>query len=271
MRALHLHLISDSTGETVGMVARAAVAQFERVDPIEHNWSLVRTQAQIVKVLEEIKTHPGVVLYTLVEADLRDLLESACRQLQVPCVSVLAPVAHALSSYLGEVMSDQPGRQHAMDEDYFQRIEAMQFTLAHDDGQSLHDIGGAEVILVGVSRTSKTPTCMYLANRGIKTANVPYVPGRPFPDQVLAARNAMIVGLTANPNRLVEVRQQRLQSIKSGEHTDYVDFELVREEITEARRLYNQHHWPVIDVSRRSIEETAAAVLELYRHRNGVG
>ena len=269
-RIFHLHLVSDATGETINSVARACMAQFEGVEVVEHAWTLVRTKGQLDKVLAAIESHPGIVLFTMVNETLRATLQDGCRPLQVPCIPVLDPIIGALASHLGLEARGQPGKQHALDAEYFGRIDAMSFALAHDDGQSTWDIEAADVLLVGVSRTSKTPTCIYLANRGIKAANVPMVPGCPLPPELREVRRPLVVGRTKDPNQLVQVRRNRLRILAEAQETDYVDPESVRREVAEARRLFAAHGWPVIDVSRRSIEETAAAIIQLLsRHRGG--
>jgi [pyruvate, water dikinase]-phosphate phosphotransferase / [pyruvate, water dikinase] kinase len=265
----HLHLVSDATGDTVHSVARACLVQFEGAEAIEHIWSMVRTKTQVERIVAAIAAHPGVVLYTLVNETLRQPLIEGCRRLQVPAIPVLDPVIGALASYLGRQSRGLPGQQHLLDSEYFQRIDAMTFALAHDDGQSAFGIDTADVVLVGVSRTSKTPTCIYLANRGIKAANVPVVPGMPLPPELLVAKQPLIVGLTNDPERLIQVRKNRLSMLHQDERTDYTDIEAVREEVGNARRLFAEHHWPVIDVTRRSIEETAAAILKLLARRHG--
>lgn len=263
----HLHLVSDSTGETVKIVARAALAQFEDTQAIEHVWSLIRAPLQLDRVVAAVKANPGVVLFTLVDRAVREALIEGCRPLQVPCIPVLERVILGLGSYLGMESRDKPGRQHIMDAEYFQRIDAMHFVLGHDDGQATRDLSQAEVVLVGVSRTSKTPTCFYLANRGIKAANVPIVPGVPLPEQLTNLRGPLIVALTKSPDRLVQVRRNRLKMLSEDTETDYIDPERVKEEVAAARRLFAQKGWPVIDVSRRSIEETAATILQLLDER----
>ena len=264
----HLHLVSDSTGETLITVARAAAAQYEGVSAIEHVYPLVRSSTQLDRVISEIGAAPGIVLYTLVDQELSGRLEEACRDTGSPMLSVLSPVHSLFQSYLGTASTPRPGAQHMLNAEYFRRIDAMNFTLMHDDGQLPHDINEAEVVLIGVSRTSKTPTAIYLANRGVKTANVPLVPGVPLPEAVETARKPLIVGLVASPERIVQIRQNRLLSLKADDDTDYVDRDRVAEEIAHSRRLCSRHNWPMIDVTRRSIEETAAAILDLYRaHR----
>lgn len=261
----HLHLVSDATGETINSVTRACLVQFEGIDPVEHVWSLIRTKGQMDKALRGIEENPGPVLFTLINEKLRWPLIDTCRRLGVPCISVLDPVIHTLAGYFGVEISGQPGLQHALDAEYFERMDAMNFALSHDDGQLHSDLNAADVILVGVSRTSKTPTCIYLANRGIKAANVPVVPGCPMPDELLVTEGPLIIGLTKDPARLVQVRRNRLRMIaESEDETDYVDLEAVREEVSFARKLCNQNQWPIIDVTRRSIEETAATIMSLF-------
>jgi [pyruvate, water dikinase]-phosphate phosphotransferase / [pyruvate, water dikinase] kinase len=263
MREFHLHLVSDATGETINSVARACVSQFDEVRPVEHFWNLVRTQRQLDLVIEGITQNPGLVMFTLVDDLLRRRLQDVCRDLVVPCIPVLDNLIAALGAYLGMESRSQPGRQHMLNAEYFGRMDAMDFAIAHDDGQSQRNLSEADVILVGVSRTSKTPTCIYLANRGIKAANVPFVPGVPLPPELATNKRALIVGLTKDPERLIQIRRNRLKMLNQSDETSYVDPEAVRNELTEARRHYTRQGWPVIDVTRRSIEETAAEVMML--------
>jgi regulator of PEP synthase PpsR (kinase-PPPase family) len=263
----HFHLISDASGETIRALTRACLVQFEEVPKVEHHWSMVRTKRQMRPVLEGIEAHPGMVLYTLVNMAIRDFLETECRRLKVPCVSVLDPVMVALQSYIGTKGHARPGHQHQLDAKYFDRIEAMDFALATDDGQRVVDYLEADVVLVGVSRTSKTPTCIYLANQGIKAANIPFVPGAKLPDFLFRENAPLIVGLTKDPQRLVQIRRTRLKALQQMDDTDYTDPEVVKREVRDAHRFYVEHGWPVIDVTRRSIEETAAAVLGLLDRR----
>jgi regulator of PEP synthase PpsR (kinase-PPPase family) len=269
MENFHFHLVSDATGETVASVARACLVQFEGAEPIWHAWSLVRTKRQLNNVVSGIESNPGMVMFTLVNPNLRSSLEEACHNLQIPCISILDPAIAALSSYLGVKSRQKPGLQHALDAEYFNRIDAITYVLAHDDGQSPRDLNEADVVLVGVSRTTKTPTCIYLANRGIKAANVPLVPGCPLPAELITATKPLIVGLTKDPARLVQVRRNRLRILKQEEATNYIDLESVKNEIGAARRVFARYKWPVIDVTRRSIEEVAAAVLQLHDRREG--
>jgi regulator of PEP synthase PpsR (kinase-PPPase family) len=268
LKQFHLHLVSDATGETINSVARACVAQFDDVKPIEHFWNLVRTPRQLDMVVDGIKDNPGLVMFTLVDEGLRRRLQEVCREIQVPCIPVLDPLINALAAYLGLESHGQPGRQHMLDAEYFGRMDAMDFALAHDDGQATWDLHEADVILVGVSRTSKTPTCIYLANRGIKAGNIPFVPGCPLPPEIEQLKRPLFVGLTKDPDRLIQIRRNRLRLLNQTEDTSYVDPEVVRAEVSEARRFYARHGWPVIDVTRRSIEETAAEIMMLLARRD---
>jgi [pyruvate, water dikinase]-phosphate phosphotransferase / [pyruvate, water dikinase] kinase len=263
----HLHMVSDATGETVRGVVRACLVQFEGIAVIEHIWPLVRTKGQLEKVLSAIEQTPGLVLFTLVDTKLQSPLIDGLRRLKVPYISILDPVIGALSNYLDRQSRNQPGRQHELDAEYFSRIDAMHYVLSHDDGQGTWDLDQADVVLVGVSRTSKTPTCVYLANRGIKAANIPIVPGVPVPLELLKATAPLVVGLINDPQQLVHIRRNRLRLLKESEDTDYTDIETVKSELVAARRLFAEQGWPVIDVTRRSIEETAATILQLHADR----
>lgn len=260
----HLHLISDSTGETLNAVAKAACAQFDMGRPLEHFYPLVRNRKQLDRAFLELEASPGLVLHTMVNAELREALEVRCRELGLPSVAVLDPVMSTLGSYLGVEESHRPGAQHELDARYFSRIEALNYTMAHDDGQSTSTLYQADVVLIGVSRTSKTPTCIYLANRGIKAANIPIVSGVPLPEELHAIKGPLIVGLVVNPERLLHIRKNRLLSLKAETDTEYVDLDAIRAELVIARKLFAEKGWPVIDVTRRSIEETAAEVLALH-------
>lgn len=266
----HLHMISDSTGETLMGVMRASVAQFENAEPIEHLFALVRAPKQLDRALEHVANYPGVVMYTMVNPELRRTLEDRCAELGIPAIAVLDPVEATLSSYLGAPMMGRAGAQRALDADYYRRIEAMNYSMAHDDGQG-DDLAGADVILLGISRTSKTPTSVYLGHRGVRTANIPLVPGAVLPEEIYTLTRPLIVGLTASPERIIQIRRNRLLNLKEDRSTDYVDETRVKEEVIFAKRLFAKHGWPSIDVTRRSIEETAAKVINmLNEHRNTV-
>ena len=251
-------------------MARACLVQFDGAQAVEHVWSMVRTRSQIERVIAGVEANRGVVLFTLVSDTLRGLLQEGCRRIQAPAIPVLDPVIGALASYLGRESRGLPGKQHLLDSEYFARIDAMTFALNHDDGQSSWGLNDADVCLVGVSRTSKTPTCLYLANRGIKAANVPFVPGVPLPPELLEAKHPLIVGLTNDPERLIQLRRNRLDLLHHDQATEYTNIDAVRAEVREARRVFVERHWPVIDVTRRSIEETAAAIMKLLARRHGV-
>ena len=264
----HLHLISDSTGETLIAAGRAVAAQYQDVSSIEHVYPLVRSRAQLERAIAEIEAAPGIVLFTLVDPELSERLQTACRDIGSPALSVLQPILDLFQAYLGTPSTPRPGAQHVLNADYFTRIDALNFTMLHDDGQEGESYEKADVLLLGVSRTSKTPTSIYLANRGIKTANIPLVPGVPLPARVTQLRQPLIVGLIASPERIVQIRQNRLLTLNAEQDTPYVDKISVTEEVAQSRRLFAQNQWPMIDVTRRSIEETAAAILDLYRmHR----
>jgi len=266
-KEFYVHLVSDATGETLNAIARAALAQFEGVKVNEQFYALVRSSRQLARAIDHIKEEPGLVFFTLVNPDLRKELQSACASLGIPSYDVLeAPIA-AMRQFLGAAESHRPGGQHDLDQRYQERIEALNFTIAHDDGQNLDRLEEAQVVLTGASRTSKTPTCVYLAIRGIRAANVPLVPGMPLPRELLNATKPLIVGLWASPDRLVQVRRNRLNTLGEVRDTTYVDLDAVRAEVTATRKLFDAHEWPVIDVSRRSVEETAAAVLNLLAER----
>ena len=264
----HLHLISDSTGETLITVARAAAAQYTKVMLVEHVHPLLRSSKQLDRVLAEIEETPGIVLYTLLQQNLADRLEQRCRELGLPCLSILGPVLHLFQAYLGAESTHKVGAQHTLNADYFRRIDALNYTMMHDDGQQADDLEEADVLLIGVSRTSKTPTSIYLANRGVKTANVPLVPGVPLPPAIERLKHPLVVGLYASPERIVQIRQNRLLGLKAHRDDDkYIDQQAVADEVAASRRLCAKHDWPLIDVTRRSIEETAAAVLALLGER----
>ncbi|MEN3975347.1 pyruvate, water dikinase regulatory protein [Emcibacter sp. SYSU 3D8] len=267
MQRFHLHLVSDATGETLSSVAKAALAQFEGFDAMEHMHAMLRSTKQMELALAAIQRTPGLVLYTLVDRELRTQLEEGCRALGMLSIAVLDPVMDAFGRFLGAEGSGRPGQQHEMNAEYFGRIEAMGFTMAHDDGLRTDDLHQADIILLGVSRTSKTPTGIYLANRGLKVANIPIVPGVSLPEELDGLKRPLIVALTVSPDRLVHIRRTRMRALSEPEDTAYADPEAVTEEITAARRLYLKRGWPIIDVTRRSIEETAAAIYSLYQRR----
>ena len=264
---LHLHLLSDSTGETLEVIAKSCLAQFDDVEAVRHLWPMVRSEGHLDRVLDDIERRPGLLIYTLVNSNIRRELERKCRRRGINAVSALDPVVDALSAVLGQEAKARPGRQHALDAAYFARVDAIQFTIAHDDGVGHENWEEADVVLAGVSRSSKTPTSIYLANRGFKVANIPLVPESPPPPALFKLKHPMVVGLTTNPDRLIQIRRNRLLSLNQAAETDYVDLEAVNAELAYARRLFADNGWPVIDVTRRSIEETAAAIVKLVTER----
>ncbi|MEM8971134.1 MAG: pyruvate, water dikinase regulatory protein [Pseudomonadota bacterium] len=270
----HLHLVSDSTGETLTTIAKAASVQYPQIRAIEHVYPLVRTERQLDRVLQEVQSAPGVVLYTIVDRELSSVLERRCRELQVPTLHVLDPIMKVFESYLGAPQTPVVAGQHTLDADYFQRIDALNFTMAHDDGRLPDDVRQADIIILGISRTSKTPTSIYLAQRGYKTSNVPLVPSVPLPQQLQQAGDVFVVGLVASPDRISEIRRNRVRFLADRDMGSYVDREEIAREVRDSRRLFAKHGWPVIDVTRRSIEETAATIIKLYTDRqdnNSVG
>jgi regulator of PEP synthase PpsR (kinase-PPPase family) len=267
MIRLHLHLLSDSTGETLENIAKAGLAQFDGVETIKHFWPMVRSEGHLDRVMAEIVQRPGLIIFTLVNLEVRRRLESRCISLGLPMVSALDPVIEALSRMLGQEAKARPGRQHMLDAAYFARVEAIQFTIAHDDGVGAEDWEEADIVLAGVSRSSKTPTSIYLANRGYKVANIPLIVESPPPPSLFTLKNPLLVGLTTSPDRLVQVRRNRLLSLNQSPETAYVDQEAVAAELALARRIFSDQGWPVIDVTRRSIEETAAAIINLVNER----
>ncbi len=264
----HLHLVSDSTGETLITVARAVAAQYANVTAVEHVYPLVRSQKQLDRVLTEIEEAPGIVLFTLLEKDLVGRLEAKCQEINSPSLSIIGPVMQLFQAYLGAATTGRVGAQHTLNAEYFKRIDALNYTMMHDDGQHTEGLEDADVVLVGVSRTSKTPTSIYLANRGVRTANVPLVPGIPLPQQLETLQKPLVVSLHATPERLIQVRQNRMLSMGSDNTgDDYIDRQSVTAEVTFARKLSAKYGWALLDVTRRSIEETAAAVMKLLADR----
>lgn len=265
----NVHLVSDSTGETLAGVVRATCAQFDAILPLEHSYFLVRSARQLERVLRDIEAAPGIVMYTLSNIDHRGMLERRCEELAIPCVAVLDPILDTMSRYLGQELNHRVGASRTLNAEYFRRMDALDFAMYHDDGQLVVDLAKADVILVGVSRTSKTPTSVYLAHRGVKAANVPMVPGVPLPPELFAPQRPLVVGLTISADRLVHVRRNRLAAMKETRAGEYTEEDAVRREVMEAQKLFEREGWPTIDVSRRSVEETAAAVLNLLAEHRG--
>ncbi len=266
----HLHLVSDATGTTLLGLSRACLAQFENIEPVQKFWPLVRTPKQLERVIARIEANPGPVIFTLVNKEMRGRLQDRCDALGIPCIPVLDPIIRGLSSYLGIHAVGVPGLQHTMDDAYFSRVSAIDYAMRHDDGRNYDGLEKADVILVGVSRTSKTPTSIYLARRGIKAANIPLVPQVKIPEEVFEHSHPLYVGLTESARRLIELRRNRLKADDEEEkrkfpENEYLDEEKIEEEVRKARRLFSKQCWPVIDVTKRSIEETAAEIMSLLQ------
>jgi regulator of PEP synthase PpsR (kinase-PPPase family) len=266
-KLINLHLISDSTGETLSSVARAVLSQFESVETNDFIWPLIRTKSQIDKVIEAIRKQPGIVLYTIVKDDLIEDLKKACYELQVPCIPVLSHIIVEFSNYLRENINHVVGRQHLLDNDYFSRVDAISYTINHDDGQSTWDLYEADVVIIGVSRTSKSPTSVYLSCRGYKVANIPFVSFDTIPNSLYDLRKPLIVGLVINPEKLIQIRQTRLSSIGSEVSSEYIDLESIKMEINESRKLFARLNCPIIDVTKRSVEETSAKIIQLLQEK----
>jgi regulator of PEP synthase PpsR (kinase-PPPase family) len=263
----HMHMVSDATGETLNTVARAATAYYAGYQPIEHIYTLVRTSRQLDRMIGEVEKQPGIVLYTIADTKLKTEIEQRCEALSIPCISILDPVIASLATYLNAKSKPHIGGQHVLNAEYFQRIDALNYTMAHDDGQITQDLESADVVLLGVSRSSKTPTSIYLANRGIKTANIPLVPGIPTPQGLSELKHPLVVGLIASADRISQIRRHRLLTLNEGRDTSYVDRKAITEELLAMRKLCSANNWPIIDVTRRSIEETAAAVINLMTNK----
>jgi len=263
----HMHLVSDATGETLVAIAKAATVQYQNIRAIEHVHPLVRTQRQLKRVLSDIAQEPGIVLYTVVNKLLADELEKHCQQLKIPCLAVLQPIMQVFESYLGAPQTPTVAGQHVLDADYFRRIDAMNFTMAHDDGRLPDNLSDADIVLLGISRTSKTPTSLYLAQRGYKTTNLPLVPQVPLPAQLLEPHTAFVVCLIANVDRIADVRRNRAVLMADRDLETYVDRDLISAEIAYTRKIAAQYGWPIIDVTRRSIEESATMILKLLQDR----
>ena len=270
-KTLNLHLISDSTGETLISVARSVLSQFEGVESKDFIWPLIRTKSQIEKVKDSIAKNPGIVMYTIVQHDLIEVIKSYCYELQIPCIPVLSRIVTEFSNYLGMNISNIVGRQHLLDEEYFSRVEAINYTINHDDGQAARDLYDADIVIIGVSRTSKSPTSVYLSCRGYKTANIPFVDINRIPDNIYDLKKPLIVGLIIHPEKLIQIRQTRLLSIAGEMQGDYINLESVKKEIAESRKLYAKLCCPVIDVTKRSVEETAAKIIQLLQDKRTNG
>ena len=261
-----IYLISDSTGETLERIYIALKAQFENFDHNLYHFSFTRTENQILKIIEEAKTKEGsIFLYTIVDNKLAKFLSQEATKRNIPCFGVLGDLILNFSKLLNQKATNIPSGQHVLNEEYYKRIEAIQFTMNHDDGNSLLDVEKSDIILLGVSRTSKTPTSIYLANRGFKTSNIPLVNEKSIPDKLKDnPKLSCIIGLIAEPDRLHDVRKNRLSTIKENEKTNYTNLEKIQDELDKSKQAFKKYQWPIIDVTRKSVEETAASVIKIH-------
>ena len=261
-----IYLISDSTGETLDRIFLALKAQFLSVEYKIHSYSFTRTQNQILKIIDEAKKNKNsIILYTIVDSVLGKYLTNVCEKRKIPCFSVLGNLILNFSKILNQKASHQPSGQHVLNDEYYERIEAIQFTMNHDDGNSINDINESDIILIGVSRTSKTPTSIYLANRGLKTSNIPLVNENSIPKSLKENPNlTCVIGLNTEAERLVDVRKNRMNSLKETENRKYTDIENIKKEIINAKKTFKKYGWPTIDITRKSVEETAASIIKIH-------
>ena len=261
-----IYLISDSTGETLDRIFLALKAQFKNIEYKVHPYSFTRTQNQIIKILETAKKNENsIILYTIVDNGLAKFLANQSEDKGLPCFGVLGNLILSFSKLLNQRASHEPSGQHVLNEEYYQRIEAIQFTMSHDDGNLVNEVGKSDIILLGVSRTSKTPTSIYLANKGYKTSNIPLVNENSIP-KILKENPKLscVVGLNTEPQRLVDIRKNRMSSLKETDNTKYINIDSIQKEIEEAKKTFKKYGWPSIDVTRKSVEETAASIIKIY-------
>tara|TARA_B100001093_G_scaffold125306_1_gene117871 strand:+ start:368 stop:1195 length:828 start_codon:yes stop_codon:yes gene_type:complete len=261
-----IYLISDSTGETLDRIFLALKAQFKNIEYKVHSYSFTRTENQVLKILEQAsKNEHSVILYTIVDNNLAKYLANNSDEKNIPCFGVLGNLILNFSKILNQKASHEPSGQHALNDEYYERIEAIQFTMNHDDGKSTKDVDKSDIILVGVSRTSKTPTSIYLANRGFKTSNIPLVNENSLPKKLKDnPQITCVIGLSTEPERLVEIRKNRMNSLKETENKDYTNIENITKEIADAKKTFQKYRWPVIDVTRKSVEEAAASIIKIH-------
>ena len=261
-----IYLISDSTGETLDRIFIAIKAQFKNIDYKRHTYSFTRTENQIFKILSEAEKHPSsIILYSIVDSSLAKYLANTSEDKKIPCFGVLGDLILSFSKLLNQKASHEPSGQHALNDEYYKRIAAIQFTMNHDDGNLLKELSKSDIILLGVSRTSKTPTSIYLANKGFKTSNIPLIHKNSLPKLLKDnPKIACVVGLSTEPERLVDIRKNRMNSLKETENKSYTDLEKIKKEIDEAKNIFKKYRWPSIDVTRKSVEETAASIIKIY-------
>ena len=266
----HIYLISDSTGETLDRIFMALKAQFLEFDYVLKQFSFARTENQIIQILEDAKERKNsIILYTIVNNKLSKFLTDQSKKKNIPCFGVLGDLILNFSKLINQKATNQPSGQHALNKEYYDRIEAIQFTVNHDDGNMVDDIENSDVILLGVSRTSKTPTSIYLANRGFKTSNIPIVNDNSIPEKITDKKfKPCVIGLIYEAERLYDVRKNRLSLIKESEKTDYVNLNKIKQELDKSKKIFKKNQWPIIDVTRKSVEETAASVIKIYEIKN---
>jgi len=268
-KVINIHLLSDSTGETLSSVSRAVTSQFEGLESNDFIWPLVRTESQMKDVIDSIAKNPGIVMYTILHDKLIRLLKKKCHEMKVPCIPVLSHIIGEFSKYLDMNISNTVGRQHLLDSEYFSRVDAISYTITHDDGQSTWDLYDSDIIIIGVSRTSKSPTSVYLSCRGYKVSNIPFVSFDTIPDSIFELKKPLIVGLTINPEKLLQIRSTRIDSLDASDisNNSYVNIDLIKNEINESRKLFAKLKCPIIDVTKKSVEETAAKIIQLYQEK----
>jgi [pyruvate, water dikinase]-phosphate phosphotransferase / [pyruvate, water dikinase] kinase len=267
MKKLRIHMISESSGQTVKYATKTALAKFSNLDVKKYHWPMIRSSKMLGDTLEKIKEKPGIVLYTISDGEIRKALKKFCFEMKMPCISVVSRIVKEIAEYVGEHADGGVGYNNKFDESYFDKVEAMEYSIRHDDGQMLSDLDEADIILIGPSRTSKTPTSIYLSYNGFKTANIPLVNGCPFPDILTSVTNPIIFGLVITPSRLVEIRESRVNLLQVNDISSYTDIRIIQDECRQVKRMCEENNWKVIDVSMRSIEETAAIIMKSYYDR----
>ena len=262
----NVYLVSDSTGETLDRIFLSLKSQFAKFEYEKKEFVFVRTEQQIDKIIKECsQLHNSIILYTIVETKLAKYISNVSEENNIPCFGILGNLILSFSKLLNQKAIHKPSAQHVLDEEYYKRIEAIQFTMSHDDGKKLEDVANADIVLLGVSRTSKTPTSMYLANRGFKTANIPLVLDQKIPEELKSESNKVcVVGLVTDPERLADVRRNRVTMMKENNIKEYTDLNFIKEEINKSKELFKKYNWPVLDVTRKSVEESAASILKIY-------
>ena len=259
-----IYLISDSTGETLDRIFIAIKAQFKNIDYKIHTYSFTRTENQILKILSDAEKHSdSIILYSIVDSNLAKYLSNTSEDKKIPCFGVLGDLILSFSKLLNQKAIHKPSAQHVLDDEYYKRIEAIQYTMQHDDGKKLDDISKADIVLLGVSRTNKTPTSIYLANRGYKTVNIPLVLDQKIPEDLKVNKTSCIIGLIADPERLSDIRRNRVAIMKDQNLKEYTDLNFIKKEVEDSKSLFKKNNWPIIDVTRRSVEETAASILKI--------